>query len=289
MSSAVSLRSRPRGFKSGQVNHGLRERIRRVWEFRRILRLLIARDLKVRYAGSALGYVWTVLEPLIMSLVYWFIFVKFIGRHVGYNPYIVFLLSGQLAWFWISSVITGSMRALRGEAQMVRSSNVPREIWALRVVGSKGMEYVFSLPILVAFAAAYQTHVTWGIFLWPLGVLMSAVLATGLALLLAPVAVLVRDVERIVPPILRVLFYFSPIIFSVAILDERLHHIHLGYIERFQALNPFTGIMEVFRATFFLQELRWRDVIVSSVVCLVILALGVRVFGRLERQVLKEI
>jgi ABC-2 type transport system permease protein len=110
-----------------------------------------------------------------------------------------------------------------------------------------------------------------------------------LALLLAPVAVLVRDVERIVPPILRVLFYFSPIIFSVAILDERLHHIHLGYIERFQALNPFTGIMEVFRATFFLQELRWRDVIVSSVVCLVILALGVRVFGRLERQVLKEI
>jgi ABC-2 type transport system permease protein len=287
--SAVSLRSRPRGFKSGQGNDRLVERIRRVWEFRRILRLLVGRDLKVRYAGSALGYLWTVLEPLIMSLVYWFVFVKLIGRHIGYNPYIVFLLSGQLAWFWISSVITGSMRALRNEAQMVRSSNVPREIWVLRVVGSKAMEFLFSLPILAAFALLYRAPVTPGILLWPLGMLMSALLATGLALMFAPLAILVRDVERIVPPILRVLFYLSPILFSVEKLDERLRHVHLGVLQHVQALNPFTGIMEVFRATFFKPELRWRDVGLSAAVCLLVLVLGVAVFRRLERQMLKEI
>ncbi len=287
--SAVSLRSRPRGFRSGQGNERLVDRVQRVWEFRRILRLLVGRDLKVRYAGSALGYLWTVLEPLIMSLVYWFVFVKLIGRHIGYNPYIVFLMSGQLAWFWISSVITGSMRALRSEAQMVRSSNVPREIWVLRVVGSKAMEYLFSLPILVAFALIYRAPVTLGILVWPLGVLMSALLATGLALMLAPLAVLVRDVERIVPPILRVLFYLSPIIFSVEKLDERLQHVHLGILRHLQALNPFTGIMEVFRATFFKPELRWDDVAISTGVCVLIFGLGVRIFARLERQVLKEI
>jgi ABC-2 type transport system permease protein len=290
MSSAtVSISSRPRGFKSGQGGERVLDRTRRVWEFRRILRLLIARDLKVRYAGSALGYLWTVLEPLIMSLVYWFVFVKIIGRHIGYNPYIVFLLSGQLAWFWISSVITGSMRALRSEAQMVRSTSVPREIWVLRVVGAKALEYVFSLPILIAFAAAYRTPVTLGILLWPLGVIMCAFLATGLGLMLAPLAVLVRDVERIVPPILRVLFYFSPIIFSVGKLDERLRHVHLPLIEHFQAINPFTGIMEVFRATFFKPELRWDDVGLSGLICVLIFALGVGVFRRLERQMLKEI
>jgi ABC-2 type transport system permease protein len=287
--STVSISSRPRGFKSGDGTEKLVDRARRVWEFRRILRLLIARDLKVRYAGSALGYLWTVLEPLIMSLVYWFVFVKIIGRHIGYNPYIVFLLSGQLAWFWISSVITGSMRALRSEAQMVRSTSVPREIWVLRVVGSKAMEFLFSIPILIAFAAAYRAPVTLGILLWPLGMAMSALLATGLGLMLAPLAVLVRDVERIVPPILRVLFYLSPIIFSVQKLDKQLRHIHLPLVQYFQAVNPFTGIMEVFRATFFKPELRWRDVIVSAVVCLVVFALGIGVFRRLERQMLKEI
>jgi ABC-2 type transport system permease protein len=267
----------------------LSERVRRVWEFRRILRLLVVRDLKVRYAGSALGYLWTVLEPLMMSAVYWFVFVKIIGRHVGYEPYMVFLLSGQLAWFWINGTITQAMRALRSEAQMVRSTSVPREIWVLRVVGAKGMEYVYSLPILVAFALAYRTPVTMGILLWPLGVLMTVVLATGLALILGPLTVLVRDVERVVPPLLRVIFYLSPIIFSVEKLDHRLRAAHLGLLIHFQAINPLTGIMEVFRATFFKPELRWNDVAISAVVCLLIFALGVRVSGRLERQVLKEI
>jgi ABC-2 type transport system permease protein len=287
--STASLHGRPRGFTSAEGSQSLATRVHRIWEFRRILKLLIGRDLKVRYAGFALGYVWTILEPLIMSLVYWFVFVKLIGRHVGYEPYMIFLLSGQLAWFWVNGTITQAMRALRSEAQMVRSTSVPREIWVLRVVGAKGMEYLFSLPILVAFALIYGTPVTLGILLWPLGVLMTLVLATGLALILAPVAVLVRDVERVVPPFLRVLFYFSPIIFSVEKLDQRLAKLHAGVIERFQAVNPLTGIMEVFRATFFKPELRWSDVAVSSVVCVLIFALGVRVFGRLERQVLKEI
>ena len=152
---SASLRSRPEGFHSGSSQQSLLERAKRIVQYRRILDLLVRRDLKVRYAGSALGYVWTVLDPLLMSLVYWFVFVKIFGRDAGpqNRPYMLYLVTGQLIWAWFNGGVQATARALRSEAQMVRSSNVPRELWILRVAVSKGVEYVFGLPVLVIYGA----------------------------------------------------------------------------------------------------------------------------------------
>src|SRR5262249_52465343 len=144
------------GFTSGQGASGPAERARRVWEFRRILSLLIGRDIRVRYASSVLGYLWAVLDPLALSAVYWFLFTQVITRKVGFPPYILFLVAGQLDWQWINSSFNTSLNALRSESQMVRSSNVPRELWVLRVVLSQGVQYLFSLPVLAIFALAYS-------------------------------------------------------------------------------------------------------------------------------------
>jgi ABC-2 type transport system permease protein len=135
----ASLYGRPGGFattSTGRPTVG--ERLRRIIQYRRILRLLVRRDLKVRYAGSALGYLWSILDPLSMSLVYWFVFTEIFVRKVGYPPYILFLILGQLIWAWFIGGVNGTVKALRAQAQMVRSSNVPRELWVLRVVFSKG-------------------------------------------------------------------------------------------------------------------------------------------------------
>src|SRR5206468_1444646 len=152
----------------------------------------------------------------------WFVFGVLFNRQVGYEPYIVFLLCGQLPWAWINGGVTACAKALRSEAQMVRSTNVPREIWVLRTVLSKGVEYVLSLPVLAAFAIGYLKRPTFGILLMPLGVLMIATLLTGVGLILAPLVVLVRDVERVVPIVMRMLFYFSPILYSVNIARSRV-------------------------------------------------------------------
>jgi ABC-2 type transport system permease protein len=284
----------------------------RLWSYRRILRLLVARDLKIRYAGSALGYLWSVLDPLLMSLVYWFVFAEIFHRKAGFDPYILFLISGQLPWYWISGGVSSGSRALRSEAQMVRSTNVPRELWVLRMVLSRGVEYVLSLPVLVIFAVAYLKAPHVQIVYMPLAMLMVVVLLSGIGLIVAPLTVLARDVERIIPIVMRIAFYFSPVLYSITNIPKHLHLL--------MSLNPIAGIMVLFRATFFPQELNtphkvairdaaghlvrnaaghvqthtvyssnWGFVWHSAVICVLIFVIGLIVFARLERPVLKEI
>ena len=131
-------------------------RLRALWGHRRILWLLIIRDLKVKYSDSVLGYVWSILEPLMMAGVYWFVFTKLMERQLGEDPYIVFLLCAMLPWQWTNAVLRSSMKALSKDSKLVRSTNLPREIWVLRTVGSKFAEFMFALPVLAFFAVDQQ-------------------------------------------------------------------------------------------------------------------------------------
>ena len=252
-----------------------------LWNRRRAIKLLVGRDLKVRYASSALGYVWSVLEPLLLAGIYWFIFTQVFTRTVGAEPYIVFLLAGLLPWTWFNGAVTDAARALRTEAKLVRSTNVPREVWVIRVVLSKGVEFLLSLPVLFLFALVYSAPVDWQlVYLLP-AVLLMATLSLGVGLLLAPLVVLVRDLERIVRIALRLGFYASPVIFAVQDVPEPWDGIF--------AANPLAGIFELCRAGFFPGTVHWGHVGLSVVVSLGVLVLGWSVFARLERTVLKEI
>jgi ABC-2 type transport system permease protein len=280
----ASLRSRPGGFASGKTTLSVRERAVRVFQYRRILKLLIRRDLKVRYAGSILGYFWTILDPLLMSVVYWIIFTKLFDRNVGYTPYILFLVAGQLPWAWFNGGVTQTARSLRSEAQMVRSSNVPRELWVIRVVCSKGVEYLFSLPVLAVFALCYLKTPSWHIVFLPLAWLMIFVVVTGFGLLLAPLTVLIRDVDRIIPIFMRVMFYMSPVLYSMhAIIHKAPALRHLFEV------NPMVGPLLLARSAFFPQELSWYYVWHSAIVIVAVFCVGLFTFVRLERQMLKEI
>lgn len=276
---------RSTGFTSGGSLNPI-ERVRRVWEYRRILGLLIGRDIKVRYASSMLGYVWAVLDPLALSAVYWFLFTQVITRKVGFPPYILFLVSGQLVWQWINSSINTSLNALRSESQMVRSSNVPRELWILRVVLSKGVEYIFALPVLALFSIGYADWPNRYIVLWPLAIVLTVLLCTGLGLILAPAAVLVRDLRSVVRIVTRAFFFLSPILYS---LHDVLRGGRRASIAGIVSWNPVAGIMALYRAAFFPQEMNWSYVVHAAIVTVVVFAIGVWAFNRLERPMLKEV
>jgi ABC-2 type transport system permease protein len=262
----------------------LAARVRALVEHRRTLWLLVRRDLKVRYAGSALGYVWTVLDPFMMILIYWFVFsLIFHGRDVGEEPYILYLAFGQLAWQWFNGSVQDTTRALTAETRLVRSTRLPREIWVLKVVLSKGLEYVFSLPVIGVFMVANHKGLTWQTVFFPLGLVLQALLLTGLGLLVASVTVLVRDLARVVRIILRMAFYATPILYSVKSINSQL-------VRDLYALNPLTGILDLYRASVFPAEMAsMRTIGVSVVVTLLVLALGARVFAHLESPVLKEL
>jgi ABC-2 type transport system permease protein len=256
-------------------------RMQRVWASRSIVALLVRRDLKVRYADSYLGYVWSILEPLCMSLVYWVVMVKVLNRHAPEKPYLIFLLSGQLAWFWFNGTITAVMRSMRTEAPLIRSTSLPREVWVVRVILSKAVEYFFSLVVLAAFVAVYRKSITPEIVLFPIGLLLQALMLLGLGLILAPVTVLVKDMDKVVPIVLRILFYFSPILYSIYQVPKAVR----PYLE----FNPLIGIFSFYRAAFFHGELKTQYIVLSVGTTLVLLALGVFTFRRLEPAVLKEI
>jgi ABC-2 type transport system permease protein len=263
---------------------GLAARVRALVAHRRILWLLVRRDLKVRYASSALGYLWTVLDPFMMILIYCFVFsVIFRGRDVGEEPYILYLAFGQLAWQWFNGTVTDATRALTSETRLVRSTRLPREIWVLKVVLSKGLEYLFSLPVIGIFMVANSTGLTWQTVYFPIGLALQTVLLTGLGLLVASVTVLVRDLARVVRIVLRMAFYATPILYSVNSIEQPV-------IRKLYALNPLTGILDLYRASVFPREMAsWGHIGLAAVISLLVLAFGARVFAHLESPVLKEL
>lgn len=262
-------------------------RVGRLWDNRRVLALLVSRDLKVKYADSVLGYVWSILEPLAMAGVYWLVFTKLMTRQIGEAPYIVFLLCAMLPWQWTNAVLRSSMKSLSKDSKLVRSTSLPREIWVLRTVGSKFAEFMYAVPVLAFFAIVNKAELSWMVVFVPVAMLIQALLLTGAAMLLAPLAVLYGDVERLMRIVMRLLFYFSPVIYGVKDVTESDR---LGPAGNLFLLNPLAGIFDLYRTAFFPDEWAgWGAVGIATGVSVAVFVAGVLVFRRLEGRVLKEI
>ncbi|GAA2037037.1 ABC transporter permease [Pseudokineococcus marinus] len=247
-----------------------------------VLGLLVRRDVKVRYADSVLGWLWSFLDPLLMSLVFYLVFTVIFQRDVGEDPYILFLITGLLAWTWTSKALGDAPRALTKDKQLVGAVRLPREVWALRTVFSRGTEYVFALPVVVLFAVVFAHPPSLYLLALPLAFLIQAVLLVGLSLLLSPVGVLVTDSTNIVGLVTRLGFYGSPIFYGLADVPEA--------VRPWYVLNPMAGIIDLYRAAWFPEAFSgWGPVGVSAAVAVVALVAGSVVFARLERPALKEL
>lgn len=245
--------------------------------------ILTRRDLRVRYSTSVLGYLWSILDPLVMAGIYWFVFTVVLdrGESIGATPYIVFLLAGLLPWMWFNGAVSDSTRAFLKDAKLVRSTALPRSVWVLRIVLSKGIEFLASLPVLFAFALVYGAPLHWEALYLPVAIALQAVLTTGVGLIIAPLVVFFRDLERATKLVLRFLFYASPIVYGLANLPEQL--------QLAAAFNPLAGITSLYRAAFFPELLDAPTVLIGAAVSFALLGIGVLVFRRSERSVLKEL
>ena len=269
-----------RGHRGDQADRGGLAR-------REILWTLVQRDLRVRYSRSILGYLWTVLDPLLMASVYFVVFTFiFKAGRVADTPYFLYLLSGLLGWQWFTGSVNDTTKSLIQEARLVRSTNLPREVWVIRCVVAKGVEYLLSLPILVGFVSTTSPAVgsssTGSSCSSRSGMLLQFLLLVGLGLILAPITVLATDMQRVVRIVLRFFFYLSP--------DPLRRPLGADELREFLILNPLNGILSLYRGGLF-----ERGVVVGrrrgqrrTVAC-VLVVVGFWAFARLERAVLKEI
>jgi len=239
------------------------------------------RDLKVRYSTSALGYFWSILDPLVMAGIYWFVFTQVFHRSAGSEPYIVFLITALLPWMWFNGAVSDSTRAYIREAKLIRSTKIPRTIWVVRLVLAKGIEFVASIPVIIIFAVASGAVLHWQAVYFLLAIVLQAIFTTGVGLIVAPLVIFFRDLERATKLALRFLFYASPIIYGVTDLPKDLHLL--------ASFNPLVGILSMYRAAFFPNQLDPMEIGIGAAVSVVVFGLGLFVFIRTERAVLKEI
>jgi ABC-2 type transport system permease protein len=268
-----------------------------LWSARNSLRILVKRDLAVKYQQSVLGYLWSLIEPLGMGAIYWFVFgVLYSGatrRHLGdaAGSYPLFLITGIFAWMWASSAINEATNALTGQARLITTMNLPRQVFPIGRVTGRFAEYAAGLPILVGIAAVYaahgKIHPGWSVLALPLAVTVQLVLLVGIALLLSAWNVLMRDIERFMRLIIRVLFYATPIIYPLSLVRDSGMP---GWLKLAYELNPLVGIFQLHHAIWYPDEFPDARLLATTVLgSLLVLAFGWWSFRRLEPAVLKEL
>lgn len=215
--------------------------IAKLYRYRDLIRTLVARDLKVRYRRSVIGFLWSMLQPLLMMLVLHMVFSSIFNfRGGGILNYPVYALSGILFWNFFQQGIVSSMNSLRSNAHILQKLPVPMAAFPVASVIS-GLVNLF-LALVPLFAILLYTGHPLGrqLLFLPVAIALAAVFTLGAGLLLAPLAVFFTDVVELVMVLLTLGFYMTPVFYPKSIVEDRSFY----WVVRF---NPIRSILEVFR------------------------------------------
>ncbi len=208
-----------------------------IFRYRDLVLALVSRELKVRYRRSAIGFTWTMLQPLLMMLVLQVVFSALFRFQLVNYP--VYAMAGILFWNFFSQSVVASMNSLRGNAQLLKKVPVPKAVFPIATVASGVINLVFALVPLMLILVFTGHPLTPSLLFLPVAILLAALFTLGAGLLLSPLAAFFSDTVEMITVILSVLMYLTPIFYPKEIVPERMR-----WIVRF---NPLRSILEVFR------------------------------------------
>ncbi len=264
----------------------MRTSLQHLFRYRALVQSLVARDLKARYRGSVLGFLWSFLNPLLLLSIYTFVFTVVMpgARSTGPEPYALFLFCGILPWTWFSSSLLDSATVLITGANLIKKVLFPAEVLPIVSVLAGLVHFTFGLPILAAFLAYYRTPVHLPDLLWfPVIVAVQLLLTTGLALLVSALTVHFRDVRDLLQNLLTLWFFATPILYPLSFVPARYRPL----IE----LNPFTHLAVAYQDTLFRPGpfTAWPRLLAIGGVSAVIFLFGYFVFDRLRDTLAEEV
>lgn len=250
--------------------------LKELWQYRELTYFLTWRDIKVRYKQAALGVAWAVLQPLMTTLITTLIFGVLLKVGSDGLPYPVFTLAAYLPWHLFQNSLQKSSTSLVGNANLLTKVYFPRVLIPLSSVLAVMVDFLISLALLLVAMAIYRLPISWNI-LWliPLTLLtLAAALAVGLWL--SALNVQYRDVQQMVPFLLQVWMYATPIVYSISIIPE-------GTIRYLYSLNPMVGVVQGFRWALFGGSPPDMTLLISAVAVLILLISGLFFFRRMEK------
>ena len=186
-----------------------------LFRYRGLIQSLVVRELKARYRGSVLGFLWSFINPLLLLGVYWFIFTTILpNRTEGLQPYALFMLCGILPWTWFAASLTEASNSLIAGGNLIKKVLFPAEVLPIVSVLANMIHFLLPLPLVVALLVLFQRAPELPGLLWlPMVVLVQFVFTAGLALVLAALTVHFRDIRDILTNVLMLWFFSTPIIY----------------------------------------------------------------------------
>jgi len=248
---------------------------RTIVEKRELLGTLIARNLKIRYQGSTLGFLWTLLNPLFMVLIYW-VFIRFMKFPM--DP--LSLFAGVLAWQFLTMCCGDAINAVAGHPNLVKKVYFPRIILPLSTVFANLVNFALSLLILFIFAMA-AGRLAGGHLLaaLPAVIILQLIFCMGLALIVSCASVYFRDTEHIVQVLLMAWFFMSPVVYSFEFLEGG--GALPGWLLWVYACNPMVGIITAYREAILGGPVPgWIAAVAAILLPFIVLFTGLSVFTR---------
>lgn len=255
-----------------------------VWRQRELLFLFARRDVVVRYKQTVIGVAWAILRPLSLVLVLTWVFGKFAGLSERESEYPLLVLSGLLPWQFFSTVVSDCTNSLLGGASLISKTAFPKILLAASPIGAALVDLLIGLAVLVTVGMCYGVVPGFHWLGLPLALLFASLTALGPGLFFASFSVKYRDVRHVVPFLLQVGFFASPVAFSASLVPSAY--------QAWYAMNPMSGVIGAFRWAFFggeRSEGAFTCLAISLAVSMVVLWVGARTFRKLERRFADEI
>jgi lipopolysaccharide transport system permease protein len=251
---------------------------RELWDYRDLFYFLAWRDFKVRYKQTMLGVVWAVIRPLITMLIFSILFGRIAKLpSEGGAPYQVMVFSAMLPWYFFSSTMQDSSQSLVMNANMITKIYFPRLIIPISTLFVTTVDFLISLVIFFLMMVWLQFLPTIKVVWLPLFFLQAAVTSVGMGLWLSALCVSYRDFRHIVPFMLQIGLYVSPVAFSSSLIPTQWQPLY--------ALNPMVGVIDGFRWCFLNDTvtLEWHNFGISLASGLLLFISGLWFFQRVER------
>lgn len=250
---------------------------RDLWRYRELFYFLAWRDVLVRYKQTTFGLLWAVLRPLLTMLVFTLVFGKLAKLPAGNTPYPILVFAALLPWQFFANAFTEAGNSLITNANMISKVYFPRLVVPTSAVIVSFVDFLVSFVILIGLMAWFGYLPDWRIFTLPLFVLMAFAVAMGTGLWVAALNVKYRDFRYVIPFVVQIGLYVSPVGFSSGIVPDQWRMLY--------SLNPMVGVIDGFRWAIMRGEtpLYWPGFLVSLLFIVVILIAGLYYFRKTEK------
>lgn len=286
---------------SGHVS-GFFRSVGEIWGQRELLDLLVRRELKSKYKDSSLGYIWTLIRPLVMLLIYYFVIGKVLGAERSIPQYAIFVFCGLTIWGLFAETITGGTNSILANAGLIKKVYLPREIFPVAATGSALVNFGSQLIVLFVACIVLRQFPWHPQLLYAVPALAIVLIwGTALGLLLSAVNVYLRDMQYLVEVGLLIFFWMSPIVYNLTLVRGAINEAHgPSWIQGLYLSNPIaTAILSFQKAiwvagadpsahTVYPTHLNLL-IVAMIVVGLIVLTVAQRVFARLQGNFAQEI